>query len=56
MNMLRHIGEHMKLFNHLVVGDDDSGESHNKFYDENLSVGQQNFISKRLIWFSNNML
>ena len=38
MNMQRHIGEHMKLFNHLVVGDDDSAESHKKFYDEYLSV------------------
>ncbi len=38
MNMDRHVGEHMKLFQHLVRGDGESAESHRKFYDEYLSV------------------
>jgi len=38
MNMKRHIGEHVKLFQHLVVGDEDSTEVHKKFYDEYLAV------------------
>ncbi len=38
MNMKRHVGEHIKLFQHLVVGDDDEAEVHKKFYDEYLSV------------------
>jgi poly(3-hydroxybutyrate) depolymerase len=38
MNLERHIGEHVKLFNHLVQGDGDSAEAHRKFYDEYLSV------------------
>lgn len=38
MNLERHIGEHFKLFNHLVQGDGDSAEAHRKFYDEYLSV------------------
>lgn len=38
MNIERHIGEHFKLFKHLVRGDDDSATSHRKFYDEYLSV------------------
>lgn len=38
MNMKRHIGEHIKLFQHLVVGDEESTEAHVKFYDEYLSV------------------
>jgi poly(3-hydroxybutyrate) depolymerase len=38
MNMKRHIGEHMKLFQHLVKGDDDDIEVHKKFYDEYLAV------------------
>jgi poly(3-hydroxybutyrate) depolymerase len=38
MNMKRHIGEHMKLFQHLIVGDDDSSDRHIKFYDEYLAV------------------
>lgn len=38
MNMDRHIGAHMKLFEHLVVGDGDSADSHKRFYDEYLSV------------------
>lgn len=38
MNMERHMGEHVKLFQHLVEGDGDSAASHRKFYDEYLSV------------------
>ena len=38
MNLERHIGEHVKLFNHLVDGDGDSANSHRKFYDEYLAV------------------
>lgn len=38
MNMKRHVGEHIKLFEHLVEGDDDSVETHMKFYDEYLAV------------------
>ncbi|MGB1540368.1 MAG: polyhydroxyalkanoate depolymerase, partial [Rickettsiales bacterium] len=38
MNLERHIGEHLKLFNHLVQEDGDSAEAHRKFYDEYLSV------------------
>lgn len=38
MNMQKHVGEHIKLFNHLVQGDGDSSEKHRQFYDEYLSV------------------
>lgn len=38
MNLERHIGEHVKLFQHLVQGDGDSAEAHRVFYDEYLSV------------------
>jgi len=38
MNLDRHVGEHMKMFQHLVKGDGDSAEQHRKFYDEYLSV------------------
>lgn len=38
MNLNRHIEEHLKLFNHLVVGDGDSADFHKKFYNEYLSV------------------
>jgi len=38
MNLDRHVGEHFKLFKHLVRGDGDSAEGHRKFYDEYLSV------------------
>jgi len=38
MNLDRHVGEHMKLFQHLVKGDGDSAVQHRKFYDEYLSV------------------
>jgi poly(3-hydroxybutyrate) depolymerase len=38
MNVERHVGEYVKLFQNLVKGDDDSAASHRKFYDEYLSV------------------
>jgi poly(3-hydroxybutyrate) depolymerase len=38
MNLDRHIGEHVKLFQHLVDGDGDSALAHKKFYNEYLSV------------------
>ena len=38
MNLDRHVGEHVKLFQHLVKGDGDSAEQHRTFYDEFLSV------------------
>jgi poly(3-hydroxybutyrate) depolymerase len=38
MNFDRHVGEHLKLFNHLVVGDGDSADSHRDFYNEYLAV------------------
>lgn len=38
MNADRHVGEHMKLFRHLVRGDGESADKHREFYDEYLSV------------------
>lgn len=38
MNLERHVGEHIKLFNHLVEGDGESAGAHRKFYDEYLAV------------------
>lgn len=38
MNMKRHIGEHIKLFNHLIEGDEDGAEKQIDFYDEYLAV------------------
>lgn len=38
MNAKRHMGEHMKLFQHLVKGDGESTDKHIKFYDEYLAV------------------
>jgi poly(3-hydroxybutyrate) depolymerase len=38
MNMQRHLGAHMKLFQHLVAGDGDGSHAHKKFYDEYLAV------------------
>lgn len=38
MNLDRHVGEHVKLFRHLVRGDGESAEAHRRFYDEYLSV------------------
>jgi len=38
MNLDRHINAHMRQFEHLVKGDDDSAEGHRTFYDEYLAV------------------
>lgn len=38
LNMDKHIGSHMDLFQHLVKGDGDSAEAHKTFYNEYLSV------------------
>ncbi len=38
MNPGRHLGAHLSMFDHLVVGDGDSASAHRKFYDEYLSV------------------
>ena len=38
MNLDRHVGEHMRLFEHLVKGDGEEAKAHRKFYDEYLSV------------------
>jgi len=34
MNQDRHLHAHRQFFNHLIVGDGDSAESHRRFYDE----------------------
>lgn len=38
MNLDRHVGAHIRLFNHLVQGDGDSARAHRVFYDEYRSV------------------
>ena len=38
MNLDRHLGAHMQLFEHLVQGDGESAEAHRRFYDEYMSV------------------
>lgn len=38
MNMQRHMGELWKLYQHLIVGDEDEADIQRKFYDEYLSV------------------
>lgn len=38
MNIDRHVGAHLEMFNHLVDGDGDSAEKHREFYDEYLAV------------------
>ena len=38
MNMNRHFGAHLQLFDHLIRGDRDSAAAHRKFYDEYMSV------------------
>jgi len=38
MNPARHTSAHTKLFNHLIEGDGDSVDAHNKFYDEYMAV------------------
>jgi poly(3-hydroxybutyrate) depolymerase len=38
MNLDRHINAHMRQFEHLIKGDDDSADGHRAFYDEYLAV------------------
>jgi len=38
MNMDRHLGAHLRMFEHLIRGDGDSAEGHRRFYDEYMSV------------------
>ena len=38
MNIDRHVGAHLDMFQHLVRGDGDSAEKHRDFYDEYMSV------------------
>ncbi|MGE3623474.1 MAG: polyhydroxyalkanoate depolymerase [Bdellovibrionales bacterium] len=38
MNAERHMNEHVKMFRHLIKGDEDSAAAHRRFYDEYLSV------------------
>lgn len=38
MNLDRHVGSHMKFFQHLIEGDGESAEKHREFYNEYLSV------------------
>lgn len=38
MNMQRHIGQHVELYQHLIEGDGDSVREHKAFYDEYLAV------------------
>jgi poly(3-hydroxybutyrate) depolymerase len=38
MNIDRHVDAHVEMFNHLIKGDDDSGDRHRDFYDEYLAV------------------
>src|SRR4029450_8734584 len=38
MNLDRHINAHMRQFEYLIKGDDDSAEAHRDFYDEYLAV------------------
>lgn len=38
MNLDRHVGSHMKFYQHLIQGDGESAETHRKFYNEYLAV------------------
>lgn len=38
MNLDRHVGSHLKFYQHLVQGDGDSADAHRKFYNEYLAV------------------
>ena len=38
MNLDRHVGAHLRMFEHLVAGDGESAEAHRRFYDEYLAV------------------
>jgi poly(3-hydroxybutyrate) depolymerase len=38
MNLDRHVGSHLKFYQHLIMGDGESADAHRKFYNEYLSV------------------
>ena len=38
MNLDRHVGAHLRMFEHLVTGDGESAGAHRRFYDEYLAV------------------
>ncbi len=38
MNLDRHVGAHLRMFEHLVAGDGESAAQHRRFYDEYLAV------------------
>ena len=38
MNLDRHVGSHLKFYQHLINGDGESAEAHREFYNEYLSV------------------
>ena len=38
MNLDRHVGSHLKFYQHLIQGDGEPAEKHRKFYDEYLAV------------------
>lgn len=38
MNLDRHVGSHLKFFQHLIQGDGEDAEKHRQFYDEYLAV------------------
>ena len=38
MNLDRHVGSHMKFYQHLISGDGESADKHREFYNEYLSV------------------
>ncbi len=38
MNLDRHVGAHLRMFEHLVLGDGESATAHRRFYDEYLAV------------------
>lgn len=38
MNLDRHVGSHLKFYQHLVQGDGDGADAHRKFYNEYLAV------------------
>ena len=38
MNIDRHVGAHLRHYEHLIRGDGDSADAHRRFYDEYMSV------------------
>lgn len=38
MNLDRHVGSHLKFYQHLIQGDGEDAQRHRKFYDEYLAV------------------